>query len=213
MFQIIISLPTAFFFYRLVFQLNYFMQLHVLVIFVILGVGTPLPQPSLDTLEGSLLSLTSTSVLLLLLLYTGADDVFVLVDAWKQGTSFTDNDFVRLVFTYRRTAQVCTMYRLLAPTSLAIPPHYARLLHPSTRCLVFSGGVQHQFHDHGGLLGDGCQPSHAGGIVWSVRKHHNRAQLHLCHHVRRQGCVVLYYNRTLIVPLTYCSTLVAPRTG
>lgn len=40
MMQIMLSLPVAFFIYRLIFQLSFYTQLHVLVIFVVLGVGT-----------------------------------------------------------------------------------------------------------------------------------------------------------------------------
>lgn len=37
--QIILSLPLAFFIYRFVFQIPYYTQLHILVIFLVLGVG------------------------------------------------------------------------------------------------------------------------------------------------------------------------------
>jgi len=37
--QILLSLPVAFFIYRVFFQISYFTQLHVLVIFLVLGVG------------------------------------------------------------------------------------------------------------------------------------------------------------------------------
>ena len=62
-FQIFFSLPVSVFFYRLVFQIDYFSQLHILVLFLVLGVG--------------------------------ADDIFVLVDAWKQsidGLKDKDNE-------------------------------------------------------------------------------------------------------------------------
>merc|ERR1719201_1261349 len=60
-FQIFFSLPVSLFFYRLVFQIDYFSQLHILVLFLVLGVG--------------------------------ADDIFVLVDAWKQSIGeLEDND-------------------------------------------------------------------------------------------------------------------------
>jgi len=39
MFQIFTSLPVAFFFYRVVGQVDYFVQLHILTIFLVLGVG------------------------------------------------------------------------------------------------------------------------------------------------------------------------------
>ena len=50
--QIILSLPVAYLIYSAVFQVAFFQQIHILVIFVVLGVG--------------------------------ADDIFVLVDAYKQ---------------------------------------------------------------------------------------------------------------------------------
>lgn len=69
--QILFSLPLAFFFYRLVFQIPYYSQLHILVIFLVLGVG--------------------------------ADDLFVFVDGWKQSISISEDEYTRLVFTFRRT--------------------------------------------------------------------------------------------------------------
>ena len=39
MLQIILSLPVAFFVYNVIFGINYFMQMHVLAIFLVLGIG------------------------------------------------------------------------------------------------------------------------------------------------------------------------------
>ena len=52
MIQIMLSLPVSYFIYSCIFQVAFFQQIHILVIFVVLGVG--------------------------------ADDIFVLVDAYKQ---------------------------------------------------------------------------------------------------------------------------------
>lgn len=64
--QILFSIPISYFFYRFVFQVPFFTQLHILTIFLVLGVG--------------------------------ADDIFVLTDAWKQGGSheeFNQNTYTR----------------------------------------------------------------------------------------------------------------------
>ena len=52
MMQILFSLPITYFFYRFVFQVPFYTQLHILTIFLVLGIG--------------------------------ADDIFVLTDAWNE---------------------------------------------------------------------------------------------------------------------------------
>merc|ERR1719201_2385060 len=86
-FQIFFSLPVSLFFYRIVFQISYFSQLHILVLFLVLGVG--------------------------------ADDIFVLVDAWKQsidelddkdkeesenGYKYESPEHERLAFAFKRAS-------------------------------------------------------------------------------------------------------------
>lgn len=71
--QILLSLPVAFFIYRLIFQITFFTQLHILSVFLVLGIG--------------------------------ADDIFVLVDAWKQSAATCTSEKERLYFSYHRASR------------------------------------------------------------------------------------------------------------
>merc|ERR1711871_1693650 len=82
MLQILLSLPFAYTIYRFVFGIRAFSQMHILAIFLVLGVG--------------------------------ADDIFVLTDAWKQSKydvkreeEDDDNAFYarRMPFAYSRTSK------------------------------------------------------------------------------------------------------------
>ena len=81
MLQILLSIPFSFAFYKFVLGIPFFSQMHILTIFLVLGVG--------------------------------ADDVFVLNDAWKQSktavhraASDSKMDFLtnRMFYAYKRTA-------------------------------------------------------------------------------------------------------------
>ena len=82
MLQILLSLPFAYTIYRFIFGIRAFSQMHILAIFLVLGVG--------------------------------ADDIFVLTDAWKQSKydvkreeEDDDNAFYarRMAFAYSRTSK------------------------------------------------------------------------------------------------------------
>lgn len=61
MFQIFFSLPAALFFYNTIFRITYFVEIHILAVFLVLGIG--------------------------------ADDVFVMVDAWKQSIAVVNGPY------------------------------------------------------------------------------------------------------------------------
>lgn len=67
------SVPVAMFFYKVVFRIEYFDFIHILAVFIILGIG--------------------------------ADDVFVVYDAWLQSKIHHKTEVERLRFTVNRSAQ------------------------------------------------------------------------------------------------------------
>jgi len=79
MFMIVISFPLTYIIYRYVFQITFFQTIHVLTVFVVLGIG--------------------------------ADDLFVMLDAWRQAPvinpelSSPEKMIERMSYTYRRGAR------------------------------------------------------------------------------------------------------------
>jgi predicted RND superfamily exporter protein len=62
--MILMSLPSSLLIYKVVYQIPYFVQIHILAVFLVLGIG--------------------------------ADDVFVLVDAWKQSAKMSGDEHTSL---------------------------------------------------------------------------------------------------------------------
>jgi hypothetical protein len=88
--MILMSLPNALFVYKIIFQVPYFVQIHILAIFLVLGIG--------------------------------ADDVFVLTDAWKQTEDMTGNEYpaVTTDFTDGQRKQYCRLSAAMGRASQAI---------------------------------------------------------------------------------------------